>query len=72
MHDDVGAVLFAQLNLHHGRYEGHDDGDGDVEIVAMVGQRQRVVACARRYHTARPLLLHPQARLSVRILVVPV
>jgi hypothetical protein len=31
--------------LHDGRYNGHDDGDRNVELTAMVGQRLSMVSC---------------------------
>jgi hypothetical protein len=44
--------------LHDGRYNGHDDGDRNVELTAMVGQRLGVVPCG----TILPLHPFPTIR----------
>ena len=56
VHDDVGTVVFAHLHLHDRSDLWHHDRHRDAEAVAMVGERQSVVAGTSRYH-AFPLLL---------------
>ena len=56
VHDDVGSVVFTQLNLHDRSNLRHHHRHRDVEAVAMVGERQSVVAGTSRYD-ALPLLL---------------
>jgi len=55
MHDDVSAIVLAQLNLHDRSDQRHHDCHRDTEAVAMVSERQSMVAGAGRYH-ASPLL----------------
>jgi len=55
VHDDVSAVVLAQLNLHDRSNLRHHDRHRDAEVVTMVSERQRVVASASRYY-ALPLL----------------
>jgi len=40
-------VLAARLDLHDRRRQGHDHGDGDAQLAAVVRQRLRVVAQGR-------------------------
>ena len=55
VHDDAGSVVFTHLNLHDRSDLRHHDRHRDVEAVAMVGERQSVVAGTGRYD-ALPLL----------------
>jgi len=56
VHDDVSSIVFTHLNLHDRSDLRHHHRHRDVEAVAMVGERQSVVAGTRRYD-ALPLLL---------------
>jgi len=57
VNNDGRAVLVTEFQLHQRRGLWHDDRDGDVEILSVMCQRQRLVTRARRYHTAGLLLL---------------
>ena len=58
MDDDVGPELSTEFEFHERSDVRHDDGDGDAEVAAVVGHRQRVVTGTRRYHPASLLRLH--------------
>src|SRR6185369_4585756 len=48
--DDLGAVAAGRFDLQRGRHVGHDDGDGDAEGPAGVGEGLAVVAGGVRDH----------------------
>lgn len=59
---DGCAKLFAEFDLHHGSDDGHDNGDGNAESVAMVSKSKGVVAGARCYHSVLLLCLEDTRR----------
>ena len=48
--DDAGAELAARLHLHDGRHDRHHHRHRDAQLLAVVGQAQRVVAGRGRDH----------------------
>lgn len=40
---DVGTIVLAQLHFHYGGDDGHDDGDGYSQILAMEAECQCVI-----------------------------
>ena len=50
-------MLAARRHLHERCHNGHHHGDGDAQGLAMVGQRQSVVASAGCYHPTLLLFL---------------
>ena len=68
--DDVGAVRLTQLDLHHRRKERHDDGDWNIELGAVVGEGEGMVAGAGGDHTAFLLLLGGRKKKSNSRLIV--
>jgi len=57
VNDNAGSEMTAQFDLHERRDMRHDHRDGDVEIMTVICQCQRLVACTRRYYTSSLLLL---------------
>jgi len=57
VHDDASTELPTQLELHQRCNVRHDDRHGNVEIVTVVRQRQRMVTGTGRYHASRLLRL---------------
>ena len=62
VYDDGGTELSTQLELHQRCNVRHDDRHGNVEIVTVVCQRQRMVTGTGRYHSSRLLRLHVYIR----------
>lgn len=64
--NDAGTMLATCRHLHHWCHNGHHHRDGNTKSLAMVWQRQSMVASTGRYHSTLPLLLGTEVDVTVQ------